>query len=90
MIVVVTVAESGPGVPGGNKGVIFRRSKRRRGEGSGEGPGLYTPKTPVGRYAEWIRAEDRDSGRPEDGATFRLTPRKSDCTDIETQDPGEL
>lgn len=88
--VLVTVADSGPGVPEENKELIFRRFERGQEEGRGEGLGLYITKTLVERYGGRIWAEDRISGCPKEGAAFKFTLQKSDCADGGTQDPGGL
>ncbi|MDN7024483.1 PAS domain-containing sensor histidine kinase [Methanoculleus sp. FWC-SCC1] len=76
--VLVTVADTGPGVPDEVKGKLFHRFERGRASGRGEGLGLYIVRTLVERYGGTIRIEDRVAGKPEEGAAFRFTLRRTD------------
>ncbi|WP_292729045.1 PAS domain S-box protein [Methanoculleus sp.] len=71
--VVVTVADTGPGVPDELKESIFRRFERGRTRARGEGLGLYICRTLLERYGGRIWVEDRVPGHPEAGAAFRFT-----------------
>ncbi|WP_250987274.1 PAS domain-containing protein [Methanoculleus oceani] len=71
--VVVTVADTGPGVPDELKESIFRRFERGRTRARGEGLGLYICRTLLERYGGRIWVEDRVTGHPEAGAAFRFT-----------------
>jgi PAS domain S-box-containing protein len=72
----VTVEDSGPGVPDAMKEAIFHRFERGRSHGSGEGLGLYIVRTLVERYGGTIWVEDRIEGRPDLGAAFKFTLRE--------------
>ncbi|WP_128694110.1 PAS domain S-box protein [Methanoculleus taiwanensis] len=71
--VLVSVEDTGPGIPDEVKGVLFRRFERGLGHGRGEGLGLYIVRTLVTRYGGRVRVEDRVPGKPEEGAAFRFT-----------------
>ena len=71
--VVVTVADTGPGVPDELKKSIFRRFERGLIRARGEGLGLYICRTLLERYGGRIWVEDRVAGHPEKGAAFRFT-----------------
>ncbi|MCK9343689.1 MAG: PAS domain-containing sensor histidine kinase, partial [Massilibacteroides sp.] len=71
--VVVTVADTGPGVPDELKESIFHRFERGRTRARGEGLGLYICRTLLERYGGRIWVEDRVAGHPEQGAAFRFT-----------------
>jgi len=71
--IVVTVADTGPGVPDELKESIFRRFERGRTRARGEGLGLYICRTLLERYGGRIWVEDRVPGTTEAGAAFRFT-----------------
>ncbi len=71
--VLVSVEDTGPGIPDEVKGVLFHRFERGLGHGRGEGLGLYIVRTLVERYGGRVRVEDRVPGHPEEGAAFRFT-----------------
>ncbi len=71
--VLVSVEDTGPGVPDEVKGVLFRRFERGIAKGKGEGLGLYIVRTLVERYGGRVRVEDRIPEHPEKGAAFRFT-----------------
>jgi len=71
--VLVSVEDTGPGVPDEVKAKLFRRFERGMGRGSGEGLGLFIVRTLVERYGGKVRVEDRVPGRPGEGAAFRFT-----------------
>jgi PAS domain S-box-containing protein len=68
----VSVEDTGPGVPDGEKEAIFHRYEQK-GRGVGEGLGLYLVQILVERYGGRIWVEDRVPGRPWEGASFRFT-----------------
>jgi two-component system, OmpR family, sensor histidine kinase KdpD len=72
----VTVEDTGPGIPDPMKEAIFHRFVRGRNQPSGEGLGLYIVRTLVERYGGTIRVEDRVEGRPDLGAAFKFTLRE--------------
>lgn len=74
--VLVSVEDTGPGVPDEMKEQIFQRFERGMGQGKGEGLGLFIVRTLVERYGGKVWAEDRVQGHPEEGATFRFTLRE--------------
>ncbi len=71
--VLVSVEDTGPGVPDVLKKTIFHRFERERSHGSGEGLGLYIAKTLIERYGGRVWVDDRVEGRPDLGAAFRFT-----------------
>ena len=70
--VVVSVEDTGPGIPDEMKETVFDRFNR----GYGEGLGLYIVGTLVTRYGGRVWVEDRLRGRPDEGASFRFTLRE--------------
>ncbi|MDV2480912.1 HAMP domain-containing histidine kinase [Methanoculleus sp. Wushi-C6] len=75
--VLVSVEDTGPGIPDERKRSLFNRFSGGESEKSGRGLGLYICRMLVTRYGGTIRAEDRVEGRPECGAAIRLTLRKA-------------
>ncbi|KUG21347.1 MAG: PAS domain S-box protein [Methanomicrobiaceae archaeon] len=71
--VLVSVEDTGPGVPDEVKESIFQRFERGRAAGKGEGLGLFICRTVVARYGGRIWADDRVPGQPMEGAAFRFT-----------------
>ncbi|WP_164913708.1 PAS domain S-box protein [Methanoculleus taiwanensis] len=71
--VIVTVADTGPGIPDDLKEGIFHRFERGQTRARGEGLGLYICRKLMERYGGSIWAEDRVPGRSEKGAAFRFT-----------------
>jgi len=71
--VLVSIEDTGPGIPDEVKRVLFRRFERGLAHGRGEGLGLYIVRTLVERYGGRVRVEDRIPGRPGAGAAFRFT-----------------
>ncbi|MDN7026039.1 hypothetical protein FGU65_14300 [Methanoculleus sp. FWC-SCC1] len=78
----VSVEDTGPGIPDADKQAIFHRYEQKR-RGVGEGLGLYLVQILVERYGGRIWADDRACGRPEEGAAFRFTLRQA------RPEPGE-
>ncbi len=70
--VLVTVEDTGPGVPDDEKNEIFHRYEKKK-RGVGEGLGLYLVQILVERYGGRVWVEDRVPGRPGEGAAFRFT-----------------
>jgi signal transduction histidine kinase len=71
----ISVEDTGPGVPDEAKEEIFRVYETQK-RGVGEGLGLYLAQVLVERYGGRIWVEDRVPGRSGEGAAFRLTLRK--------------
>ncbi|MDN7011633.1 PAS domain S-box protein [Methanoculleus sp. FWC-SCC3] len=71
--VLVSVEDTGPGIPDRMKESIFRRFEREWVGGYGDGLGLFIVRALVERYGGTIRVEDRVEGRPDLGAAFRFT-----------------
>ena len=75
--VLVTVADTGRGVPDDQKEEIFHRYERKQ-RGVGEGLGLYLVQILIDRYGGRIWVEDRVPGHPEEGAAFVFLLREAD------------
>ncbi len=71
----VSVEDTGQGIPDADKQAIFHRYEQKR-RGVGEGLGLYLVQILVERYGGRIWADDRVPGSPEEGAAFRFTLQK--------------
>ncbi|WP_250986670.1 sensor histidine kinase [Methanoculleus oceani] len=74
--VLVSVEDTGPGIPDADKQAVFHRYEQQK-RGVGEGLGLYLVRILVERYGGRIWVEDRVPGRPEEGAAFRFTLRET-------------
>jgi len=74
--VLVSVEDTGPGIPDPMKESIFHRFERGWVGGCGDGLGLFIVRTLIKRYGGTIRVEDRVEGRPDLGAAFRFTLRE--------------
>ncbi|MFA7198447.1 MAG: PAS domain S-box protein [Methanoculleus sp.] len=74
--VLVSVEDTGPGIPDEIKESIFHRFERGWAEGCGDGLGLFIVRTLIERYGGTIQVEDRVEGRPDLGAAFRFTLRE--------------
>jgi len=74
--VVVTVEDTGPGIPDEMKEAVFDRFKQGRAQGCGEGLGLYIVGMLIERYGGRNWVEDRVEGRPDLGASFKFTLRE--------------
>ncbi|KUG19913.1 sensory transduction histidine kinase [hydrocarbon metagenome] len=88
--VLVSVEDTGPGVPDETKESIFHRFEQGRSQGRGEGLGLFITKTLIERYGGRIWAEDRVPGHPELGAAFRFTLREAAGDREEDAGNGDL
>ncbi|KUG20059.1 MAG: PAS domain S-box protein [Methanomicrobiaceae archaeon] len=75
--VLVSVEDTGPGIPAAGKLEVFRRYEQQK-RGVGEGLGLYLVQILIERYGGRVWADDRVPGRPEEGAAFRFTLRQAD------------
>ncbi|WP_241647956.1 sensor histidine kinase [Methanoculleus taiwanensis] len=75
--VLVSVEDTGPGIPDADKQAVFHRYEQKR-RGVGEGLGLYLVQILVGRYGGKVWVEDRVPGSPEQGAAFRFTLRRAE------------
>jgi signal transduction histidine kinase len=75
--VIVTVADTGPGIEDGAKETIFFRFERENGVRGSQGLGLSICRMLIARYGGEIWVEDRVPGHPEEGAAFRFTLRKA-------------
>ncbi|PKL62994.1 MAG: histidine kinase [Methanomicrobiales archaeon HGW-Methanomicrobiales-2] len=74
--VLVSVEDTGPGIPDPMKESIFHRFERGWVGGYGDGLGLFIVRTLVERYGGTIRVEDRVEGRSDLGTAFRFTLRE--------------
>lgn len=75
--VLISIEDTGPGVPNETKRKLFRRFERGTARGSGQGLGLFIVQALVGRYGGDVRVDDRIPGRPECGAAFGFTLKKA-------------
>ncbi|WP_214020222.1 PAS domain-containing sensor histidine kinase [Methanoculleus sp.] len=75
--VLVSVEDTGPGVPDEVKGRLFIRFERGMATGSGQGLGLFIVRTLVERYGGEARVDDRVPGHSDEGAAFRFTLKKA-------------
>ena len=71
--VLVSVEDTGPGIPDEVKPTLFSRFRKGKGSKSGKGLGLYIVRMLVTRYGGSIWVEDRVPGATDAGAAFRLT-----------------
>ena len=74
--VLVSVEDTGPGIPDPLKESIFHRFERGWVGGCGDGLGLFIVRTLIERYGGTIRVEDRVEGQPDLGSAFRFTLRE--------------
>ncbi|NLA39158.1 MAG: PAS domain S-box protein, partial [Methanomicrobiales archaeon] len=75
--VLVSVEDTGPGVPDEMKEVVFMRFRKNMSHKSGQGIGLYITRMLIERYGGRIRVDDRVPGHPEGGAAFRFTLKRA-------------
>ncbi|MCM2465198.1 histidine kinase [Methanoculleus sp. CWC-02] len=75
--VLVSVEDTGPGVPDEKKEIVFMRFGQSIHHKSGQGLGLYITRMLVERYGGRVRVDDRVPGRPECGAAFRFTLKRA-------------
>ncbi|MCC7557013.1 MAG: PAS domain S-box protein [Methanoculleus marisnigri] len=75
--VLVSVEDTGPGIPDEVKPTLFSRFRKGKSSKSGKGLGLYIVRMLVTRYGGSIRVEDRVPGAPDAGAAFRFTLKKA-------------
>ncbi|NLA31108.1 MAG: PAS domain S-box protein [Methanomicrobiales archaeon] len=75
--VIVTVADTGPGVDDNAKTTIFFRFEQENSRRGSQGLGLSICRILITRYGGKIWVEDRVPGRPEEGAAFRFTLKKA-------------
>ncbi|WP_301677168.1 sensor histidine kinase [Methanoculleus methanifontis] len=69
----VSIEDTGVGVPDTVKPILFTRFARGTSSRSGKGLGLYITRTLIERYGGRVWVDDRVPGRPECGAAFRFT-----------------
>ncbi|NMC89745.1 MAG: PAS domain S-box protein [Methanomicrobiales archaeon] len=74
--ILISIEDTGPGIPDPLKGSILHRFERGWIEGCGDGLGLFVVWTLIERYGGTLRVEDRVEGRPDLGAAFRFTLRE--------------
>lgn len=82
--VLVSVEDTGPGIPDDVKPTLFSRFRKGVSSKSGKGLGLYIVRMLVTRYGGSIRVEDRVPGATEEGAAFRFTLKKAAQEEPET------
>ncbi|WP_317065972.1 sensor histidine kinase [Methanoculleus caldifontis] len=75
--VLVSVEDTGPGIPDEVKEKLFIRFERGKAHGKGEGLGLYLVRILIQRYGGRIWIEDRVPGHPDRGTAFRFALKKA-------------
>ncbi|NYT05790.1 MAG: PAS domain S-box protein [Methanomicrobiales archaeon] len=75
--VTVAIDDTGPGIPDDEKPGLFSRFSRGNTKKSGKGLGLFICRMLVQRYGGTIRADDRVSGSPGEGARIVFTLRRA-------------
>ncbi len=75
-MVLVSIEDTGPGIPDPLKPALFSRFQKGKSKRSGKGLGLYIVRMLVERYGGSIRVEDRVPGKPGEGTAFRFTLQK--------------
>ncbi len=75
--VLVSVEDTGPGVPDEMKEKLFHRFERGTRQGKGEGLGLFIVRALVERYGGKAWVEDRVPGHQEEGAAFKFTLKRA-------------
>ncbi len=75
--VLVTIADTGPGIPDSAKETIFYRFEREGGRRGSQGLGLSICRMLTARYGGRIWVEDRVADHPEEGSAFRFILRKA-------------
>jgi len=76
--VVVSVADTGSGIPDDMKARVIDRHRRGKGRTSGSGLGLFIVHKLVERYGGGIRIADRIASNPGEGAAFIITLRRAE------------
>lgn len=71
--VLVSVEDSGPGIPPQNRVNIFSWFQPNSPKASGRGLGLYVTNLLVNRYSGKIKVDDRIAGNPASGLAIRFT-----------------
>ncbi|MCM2466630.1 PAS domain S-box protein [Methanoculleus oceani] len=75
--VLVSIEDTGPGIPDATKAILFSRFRKGKSSKSGKGLGLYIVRMLVTRYGGRIWVEDRVPGATDAGAAFRFTLKKA-------------
>ncbi len=75
--ILVSVEDTGPGIPDEMKEAVFMRFGKNRNRKSGQGLGLYITRMLISRYGGKIWVDDRVPGHPECGAAFRFTLKRA-------------
>mgnify|MGYP000857309652 CR=1 FL=1 len=75
--VLISVEDTGPGIPDEIKEALFMRFGQTWGSKSGQGLGLYITRMLITRYGGRVEVGDRVPGRPECGAAFRFTLKRA-------------
>jgi two-component system sensor histidine kinase BarA len=74
--VLISIEDTGPGVPDAEKELIFNRFAKGLKKKSGKGLGLFIVASLIQRYGGKIWAEDRVCGYPEQGLALHFTLKK--------------
>lgn len=74
--VLISVEDTGPGIPDSMKEAVFMRFGRKKDKKSGQGLGLYITRTLIERYGGQIQVDDRVPGRSKCGAAFWFTLKR--------------
>jgi PAS domain S-box-containing protein len=75
--VLVSVEDTGPGIPDDMKVAVFMRFGQSKNRKSGQGLGLYITRMLITRYGGQVWVEDRVPGYPGGGAAFRFTLKRA-------------
>ncbi|MFA7562376.1 MAG: HAMP domain-containing sensor histidine kinase [Methanoculleus sp.] len=75
--VLVSVEDTGPGIPDAVKSESFHRFRKGSESLAGEGLGLYICRMLIERYGGRIRADDRVPGHPGSGTAIRFTLKRA-------------
>jgi len=74
----ISVEDTGSGIPDEMKEKLLQRFERGKASGRGDGLGLFIVRMLVERYGGEIWIEDWVPGSPDEGAAFRFTLQKAD------------
>jgi signal transduction histidine kinase len=85
---VITVKDTGPGIPDSLKPVLFEKYCRGLTTKTGKGIGLYIVRRLVERYKGRVWVEDTILGRSDQGTAIKFTLKKGDPESIHGPEDG--